>query len=133
MDRTVTQIFLITSIVNPVVKTELPECFKVRLFSSFQPISWDQGLTFPFSHSLCPHRPKCLPGLVRHDGGLLLTCTCSAAMTQSGRFVDVARAAAQAARRSVAVLRTAPAAPDHPWSPLCPEAAYLTALLLRVE
>ncbi|CAJ1351502.1 unnamed protein product [Effrenium voratum] len=66
-------------------------------------------------------------------GGLLLTCTCSAAMTQSGRFLSMLNNAANAAERDVAVLQVSQAAPDHPISPACPEAAYLTAVLARVE
>jgi len=66
-------------------------------------------------------------------GGILLTCTCSAAMTQSGRFMAMVKAAASAAERDLAVLQISQAAPDHPVSPACPEAAYLTALLARVE
>eukprot|EP00434_Breviolum_minutum_P044515 symbB.v1.2.039766.t1/scaffold6773.1/size15637/1 len=62
-------------------------------------------------------------------GGILLTCTCSAAMTQSGRFMAMVKAAASAAERDLAVLQISQAAPDHPVSPACPEAAYLTALL----
>eukprot|EP00929_Paragymnodinium_shiwhaense_P039626 TRINITY_DN20805_c1_g1_i2.p1 TRINITY_DN20805_c1_g1~~TRINITY_DN20805_c1_g1_i2.p1 ORF type:complete len:585 (+),score=106.88 TRINITY_DN20805_c1_g1_i2:31-1785(+) len=65
-------------------------------------------------------------------GGLLLTCTCSAAMTQSGRFVQMLGAAACAAKRDVTVLRTTHAAADHTVAPACQEAAYLTAVLLRV-
>uniref|UniRef100_A0A7S0AA71 PUA domain-containing protein n=1 Tax=Pyrodinium bahamense TaxID=73915 RepID=A0A7S0AA71_9DINO len=65
-------------------------------------------------------------------GGLLLTCTCSAAMTQSGRFMTIIGAAARAAGRDLAVLRVSQAAADHPVSPACPEAAYLTAVLARV-
>lgn len=66
-------------------------------------------------------------------GGILLTCTCSAAMTQSGRFIRMVKAAAFGAERDLAVLQTSQAAPDHPVSPACPEAAYLTAVLARVE
>jgi len=65
-------------------------------------------------------------------GGLLLSCTCSAAMTQSGRFQTVLGAAAASTGRSLTVLRTSQAAPDHPVSPACPEAAYLTAVLARI-
>lgn len=34
------------------------------------------------------------------QGGLLLTCTCSAAMTQSGRFIRMLKAAAAAGQRA---------------------------------
>ncbi|CAE8634510.1 unnamed protein product [Polarella glacialis] len=66
-------------------------------------------------------------------GGLLLTCTCSAAMSNSGRFVAMAGEAARAAGRDLAVLRVSQAASDHPVSPSCPEAGYLTAVLARVD
>mmetsp|Transcript_9389 Transcript_9389/g.23920 ORF Transcript_9389/g.23920 Transcript_9389/m.23920 type:complete len:481 (+) Transcript_9389:168-1610(+) len=65
-------------------------------------------------------------------GGLLLTCTCSGAMTQSGDFASVVHSAALAARRHVTVLREAGAGMDHPVSPQYPEGRYLTTLLVRV-
>mmetsp|Transcript_9736 Transcript_9736/g.18789 ORF Transcript_9736/g.18789 Transcript_9736/m.18789 type:complete len:525 (+) Transcript_9736:41-1615(+) len=65
-------------------------------------------------------------------GGLLLSCTCSAAMTQSGRFQMLLGSAAASAGRSLTVLRTTQAATDHPVSPTCPESAYLTAVLARI-
>eukprot|EP01035_Chromulina_nebulosa_P027669 gene27669-36419_t len=51
-------------------------------------------------------------------GGLLLSCTCSAAMTQAlppvGGFESMLFAAAKAAQRDVTVLRSAGAGSDHP-------------------
>uniref|UniRef100_A0A7S3FIW3 Methyltransferase domain-containing protein n=1 Tax=Haptolina ericina TaxID=156174 RepID=A0A7S3FIW3_9EUKA len=66
-------------------------------------------------------------------GGLLLSCTCSGAMTQSGRFVAMLHESAVAAGRTLTVLRTSGAACDHVLHPCCPESNYLTAVLLQVS
>jgi len=65
-------------------------------------------------------------------GGLLLTCTCSAAMTQSGRFQRVVGAAARSVGRDVVILRVSHAASDHTVAPSCLDAVYLTAVLARL-
>lgn len=77
-------------------------------------------------------------------GGLLLTCTCSAAMSQStaggGRqqgqvgsgFHQMVQAAAKTARREVVLLSTSGAGSDHPVLIPYPEGRYLTAALLYV-
>ena len=65
-------------------------------------------------------------------GGLLLSCSCSAAMTQSGGFVRMLHEAAQAEGRTLTILRTSGAAPDHVIHPGSPESAYLTAVLAHV-
>ena len=65
-------------------------------------------------------------------GGLLLSCSCSAAMTQSGGFVKLLHEAAQAEGRTLTVLRISGAAPDHVIHPGAPESAYLTAVLAHV-
>ncbi|GAV70223.1 LOW QUALITY PROTEIN: IMPDH domain-containing protein/Methyltrans_SAM domain-containing protein, partial [Cephalotus follicularis] len=95
-------------------------------------------------------------------GGLLMTCSCSGAMTQSGMFLRVLQAklygifnssynqnkkkrtstrnvslyldqgAAAMAGRKITFLRQAGAACDHPIDPSYPEGAYLTNILLRV-
>eukprot|EP01032_Pedospumella_encystans_P025964 gene25964-29329_t len=70
--------------------------------------------------------------LVNPKGGLLLTCTCSAAMTQSGKFESVVQSAAKAAGRDVTIVSKSGAALDHPTVVACPESNYLTALLLYV-
>ena len=44
-------------------------------------------------------------------GGLLLSCSCSAAMTQGGGFIKVLQEAALAEGRSLTVLRVSGAAP----------------------
>ena len=66
-------------------------------------------------------------------GGLLLSCTCSAAMTQSGGFLPMLHEAATAAGRSLTVLRTSGPACDHTLHPCCPESNYLTAVLVQVS
>eukprot|EP00966_Prymnesium_polylepis_P048498 1123002-Prymnesium_polylepis.1 len=65
-------------------------------------------------------------------GGLLLSCSCSAAMTQGGGFIKVLQEAALAEGRSLTVLRVSGAAPDHVINPGCPESAYLTVVLAHV-
>ncbi|KAK9814163.1 hypothetical protein WJX72_001460 [[Myrmecia] bisecta] len=65
-------------------------------------------------------------------GGLLMTCSCSGAMTQSGEFVPMLQAAAAQAGRAITLLRSAGAASDHTLDPAFPEGHYLTNVLLRV-
>ena len=104
--------------------------------------SWDVVVLDP--PKLAPNRGALAPatgkyrrlnelalGVVR-SGGLLLTCSCSGAMTQSGGFGRVVAEAAAAADRQVTLLGSFGAAPDHPLNPAYPEGAYLTALLYRV-
>ncbi|XP_038901472.1 ribosomal RNA large subunit methyltransferase I isoform X2 [Benincasa hispida] len=65
-------------------------------------------------------------------GGLLMTCSCSGAMTQSGMFLQILQGAASMAKKKITVLRQAGAACDHPVDPSYPEGAYLSNILLRV-
>jgi len=69
-------------------------------------------------------------------GGLLLTCTCSAAMTQKDGgqyFLSIVNGAALSAKRRVTLLRVSGAAPCHTQSPASfPAGAYLTAALFHV-
>ncbi|KAM1988165.1 hypothetical protein ACFX15_035334 [Malus domestica] len=65
-------------------------------------------------------------------GGLLMTCSCSGAMTQSGTFLHILQGAASAARRKITVLRNAIAARNHPIDPSYPEGKYLSNVLPRV-
>ncbi|XP_031275177.1 uncharacterized protein LOC116133634 [Pistacia vera] len=65
-------------------------------------------------------------------GGLLMTCSCSGAMTQSGIFLRILQGAASVAGRKITVVRQAGAACDHPVDPSYPEGAYLSNILLRV-
>ncbi|MQL90473.1 hypothetical protein Taro_023062 [Colocasia esculenta] len=69
---------------------------------------------------------------ITKQGGLLMTCSCSGAMTQSGIFLNILQGAALMAGRKITVLRQAGAACDHPIDPSYPEGAYLTNILLRV-
>ena len=75
--------------------------------------------------------------LVSKDGGLLLTCTCSAAMTQKDGgqyFLGMVQGAALAAQRQVTLLRVSGAASCHTQSPISwPAGAYLTAALFYVH
>ncbi|CAM8877049.1 unnamed protein product [Rhodiola kirilowii] len=66
------------------------------------------------------------------SGGLLMTCSCSGAMTQSGTFLRTLQGAASNAGRRITVLRQAGAACDHPIDPSYPEGEYLSNILLRV-
>ncbi|KAK6149560.1 hypothetical protein DH2020_017085 [Rehmannia glutinosa] len=74
-------------------------------------------------------------------GGLLMTCSCSGAMTQSGMFLHILQAsclsillegAASMAGRKITVVRQAGAGCDHPIDPSYPEGEYLSNVLLRV-
>lgn len=94
-------------------------------------------------------------------GGLLMTCSCSGAMTQSGMFLRILQAshieiancidvivgvfmvlnsyifssvqsAASMAGRKITVVRQAGAGCDHPIDPSYPEGEYLSNVLLRV-
>lgn len=71
--------------------------------------------------------------LVSAQGGLLLTCTCSAAMTQSGQFLGMLQDAAAQAGRKITVLRMANAAPDHTVAVSYQEGQYFTSVLLYVQ
>mmetsp|Transcript_5050 Transcript_5050/g.10629 ORF Transcript_5050/g.10629 Transcript_5050/m.10629 type:complete len:565 (+) Transcript_5050:173-1867(+) len=72
----------------------------------------------------------------REKGGLLLTCTCSAAMTQKDGgqyFLNTVNGAGLSAKRRVTLLRVNGAAPCHTQSPASfPAGAYLTAALFHV-
>ncbi|KAK6934734.1 S-adenosylmethionine-dependent methyltransferase [Dillenia turbinata] len=65
-------------------------------------------------------------------GGLLMTCSCSGAMTQSGMFLRILQDAASMAQRKITILRQAGAACDHPIDPSYPEGEYLSNVLLGV-
>ncbi|CAN8248220.1 unnamed protein product [Cochlearia groenlandica] len=65
-------------------------------------------------------------------GGLMMTCSCSGAMTQSGKFLGILQSAAAMAGRKITVVREAGAASDHPLDPSYPQGQYLSNLLLRV-
>eukprot|EP00198_Chlamydomonas_reinhardtii_P008920 XP_001698257.1 RNA methyl transferase-related protein [Chlamydomonas reinhardtii] len=65
-------------------------------------------------------------------GGLLITCSCSGAMTQSGEFTEMVIEAARQVGRQATALREAGAAPCHCLNPAYPEGEYLTNLTLRL-
>ncbi|KAI8472455.1 MAG: S-adenosyl-L-methionine-dependent methyltransferase [Monoraphidium minutum] len=65
-------------------------------------------------------------------GGILMTCSCSGAMTQSGGLQPIVDDAAREAERQVTLIRKSGAAADHPLNPAYPEGQYLTALAYRV-
>ncbi len=66
-------------------------------------------------------------------GGILLSCTCSGAMTQSGAFPGLVADAAAAQGRSAALLATAGAAPCHARCAGYPESEYLTAVFMGLS
>jgi len=63
--------------------------------------------------------------------GILVTCSCSAAMRSAG-FMRIIGMAARDAGREVAVLHVGEQAPDHPSPVAFPEGRYLKAIFLRV-
>lgn len=68
------------------------------------------------------------------SGGLLFTCTCSAAMTQSGRFVtDVLQPAARLANKRLSVLSIEGAAPDHTVLGAYPDGKYFEGVLCWIS
>jgi 23S rRNA G2069 N7-methylase RlmK/C1962 C5-methylase RlmI len=71
------------------------------------------------------------------NGGLLLSCTCSAAMTQADGgqiFLKMIQTAAQACQKHVTLLSVHGAAPCHTQSPMAyPASNYLTAALFYVH
>ncbi len=69
---------------------------------------------------------------VLEPGGILLTCSCSGAVSEEAFGAAVHRAALQAGRR-LQVLMWRGAAPDHPVALHCPETAYLKALFCRAD
>lgn len=67
-------------------------------------------------------------------GGVLMTCSCSGAMTQTpGAFRTMLAEAASRAGRQITLLRHAGAAADHPVHMAYPEGEYLTNVMLRVD
>jgi len=75
--------------------------------------------------------------LIDDRGGLFMTCTCSAAMTQKdgGKFfLEMVQQASLSAQREVTLLRVSGAAPCHTLSPFSfPAGNYLTAALFMVH
>jgi len=67
-----------------------------------------------------------------HEGGTLVTCSCSHHVSLAD-FTDVVTAAAVDAGRRVQLLETRAAAPDHPEVLTLAETRYLKCLILRVD
>jgi 23S rRNA (cytosine1962-C5)-methyltransferase len=65
-------------------------------------------------------------------GAVLLTCSCSGAVSEA-RFLRVIEDAAAAAGRDARALGVFGAGPDHPVAIECPETRYLKAVLLHVR
>ena len=72
--------------------------------------------------------------LDKEAGGLLLSCCCSAAVSQNeGRFLEIITKGSRQAQRTAHVLAMRSAAEDHPILPNYPESRYLIACLVGVE
>jgi 23S rRNA (cytosine1962-C5)-methyltransferase len=65
-------------------------------------------------------------------GGILLTCSCTGLVAEAD-FLEMLRRVALNAGRSIQVLQTAGAGPDHPVAATVPEGRYLKALFCRVD
>jgi 23S rRNA G2069 N7-methylase RlmK/C1962 C5-methylase RlmI len=65
-------------------------------------------------------------------GGLLMTCSCSGAVTRGEALPGAVAAAAAAAHVRATLVRAAGAAPDHTLDPGYPEGRYLTNLTYRI-
>lgn len=77
------------------------------------------------------HRINRLAVELLPPGGILVTCSCSGAVTRED-FFDMLRGVAQKSRRSLQVLEQRGAAPDHPVAAACPESEYLKCFICRV-
>lgn len=64
-------------------------------------------------------------------GGLLLTCSCSGLVSRE-MFLEIVHQAGRRAQRTLQLLETTGAAPDHPVMFDCPESSYLKAAWIRV-
>ncbi len=100
------------------------------------------------SHNLLPDSCRCRSTLERagikyrslneaalaavKPGGLLMTCSCSGAVTQAGKLMRWVQAAAQRGGRQITLVREGGAACDHVLHPAYPESRYLTTLTFRV-
>ncbi len=73
---------------------------------------------------------KLAMGVLR-PGGILVSCSCSGAVSEPD-FLLALRCAAREASCNLQVFRVAGAAPDHPFSIHCPEGRYLKAVFSRV-
>ena len=64
-------------------------------------------------------------------GGMLLTCSCSG-LVSAADFQQIVIGAARRTRRSLQIVDTTGAGPDHPVMANCPESGYLKAVWARV-
>jgi 23S rRNA (cytosine1962-C5)-methyltransferase len=65
-------------------------------------------------------------------GGILLTCSCTGLVSEV-EFLETLRRAAWQAKRTLQILSTRGAGPDHPFLVHVPEGRYLKAVFCRVE
>jgi len=65
-------------------------------------------------------------------GGILLTCSCSGAVSEAD-FLDTLRNAAARAGRTLTIFRIAGPGSDHPVALHVPETRYLKAVFARVN
>jgi 23S rRNA (cytosine1962-C5)-methyltransferase len=65
-------------------------------------------------------------------GGILVTCSCSGAVTRED-FLLMLAGVAQQTGRDIQVLEQRGAAPDHPVSATCLESEYLKCFICRVS
>lgn len=64
-------------------------------------------------------------------GGLLVTCSCSGSVSRLA-FLDIVKASANRAGRSLQIVDQTGAGPDHPVMANCPESEYLKVVWARV-
>ncbi len=69
---------------------------------------------------------------VLEPGGVMLTCSCTGLVEETG-FRDMLRRVALNAGRDIQILASHGAGPDHPVSAVVPEGRYLKALFCRVD
>ncbi len=66
------------------------------------------------------------------QGGLLVTCSCSGRVSRSD-FLNMLCSVARRRGRSISILETRGASPDHPISASCPETDYLKCMICEVS
>jgi 23S rRNA (cytosine1962-C5)-methyltransferase len=77
------------------------------------------------------HRINRMAVELLEPGGILVTCSCSGAVTRED-FLLMLAGVAQQSRRDIQVLEQRGAAPDHPVSATCLESEYLKCFICRV-
>ena len=119
------------------------ECEKFMERASSSGLKYDIVILDP--PKLAPNN-RSLPGAIKKykslnaaamklvkPNGILLSCTCSSAMTLSGEFLKVVSASATEAGRHITVLRQSYAACDHVLNPNYMESTYLSAVAVLVH